>query len=134
MKRCEQKAASRAKILDLAAKRLLTEGLSGNGVQSLMRDCGLTHGGFTVHFADKQALDVAALEAAMAEQSALDAALPDNLPLAERRKARARRYLSRQHRDHPESGCPLAAPPSGLTRTPFASHPSRITRALPSGA
>lgn len=109
MTRSEQKAATRAKILELASKRLRTEGLAGNGVQRLMRDCGLTHGGFTVHFANKQALDIAALEAAMAEQAALEAALPGDLPLAERRKARARAYLSRQHRDHPETGCPLAA-------------------------
>jgi TetR/AcrR family transcriptional repressor of nem operon len=122
MKRSEQKAASRARILDLAAKRLRTEGLAGNGVQRLMRDCGLTHGGFTVHFPNKQALDVAALEAAMAEQSALDAALPEDLPLAERRKARARLYLSRHHRDHPESGCPLAAL---LSEAPRAGEPLR---------
>jgi TetR/AcrR family transcriptional repressor of nem operon len=122
MKRSEQKAASRARILDLAAQRLRIEGLAGNGVQRLMRDCGLTHGGFTVHFANKQALDVAALEVAMAEQSALDAALPENLPLAERRKARARRYLSRHHRDHPETGCPLAAL---LSEAPRAGAPLR---------
>jgi TetR/AcrR family transcriptional repressor of nem operon len=89
MKRSEQKAASRAKILDLASRRLRGEGLAGNGVQRLMRDCGLTLGGFTVHFANKQALDIAALAAAMAGHSARDAALPKDLPLAERPKARA---------------------------------------------
>lgn len=109
MKRAEQKAASRARILDLASRRLRKEGLAGNAVHRLMRDCGLTHGGFYGHFPSKEALDAAALEAAMTEHLARDAALPADLPRAERRKARARRYLSRAHRDNVERGCPLAA-------------------------
>lgn len=109
MKRAEQKAATRAMILGLAAQRLREEGLAGNAVHRLMRDCGLTHGGFYVHFPSKEALDVAALEAAMAEHEARDAVIPADLPRAERRKQRARRYLSRQHRDQTAQGCPLAA-------------------------
>ena len=109
MKRAEQKAATRAMILDLASRRLRKEGLGGNAVHRLMRDCGLTHGGFYGHFPSKDALDAAALEAAMAEHLARDAALPADLPRAERRKARARRYLARAHRDNVEHGCPLAA-------------------------
>ncbi|GAA0641700.1 TetR/AcrR family transcriptional regulator [Sphingomonas ursincola] len=109
MKRAEQKAATRAMILDLAARRLREEGLAGNAVHRLMRDCGLTHGGFYVHFPSKDALDVAALEQAMAEHGSRDAALPPGLPTAERRKQRARRYLSRAHRDDSANGCPLAA-------------------------
>ena len=109
MKRSERKAATRAAILDLAAARLRTEGLGGNGVQRLMRDLGLTHGGFYAHFPSKEALEVAALEAAMAERAARLGAMPDGLTRPERRKLRARSYLSRTHRDHPETGCPLAA-------------------------
>lgn len=109
MKRSELKAATRAAILDLAAERLRTEGLAGNGVQRLMRDLGLTHGGFYAHFPSKEALEVAALEAAMAERTQRLDAQPQGLTRAERRKLRARSYLSRTHRDHPETGCPLAA-------------------------
>lgn len=109
MTRAEQKAATRAMILDLASRRLRKEGLGGNAVHRLMRDCGLTHGGFYGHFPSKDALDSAALEAAMAEHLARDAALPADLPRAERRKARARRYLARAHRHNVEHGCPLAA-------------------------
>ena len=109
MRRAEQKAATRAMILDLAARRLREEGLSGNAVHRLMRDCGLTHGGFYVHFPSKEALDAAALEAAMAEHLARGAGLSPDLPRPEQRKARARRYLSRAHRDNVAGGCPLAA-------------------------
>jgi len=109
MKRSDRKAATRAAIIDLAAARLRTEGLAGNGVQRLMRDLGLTHGGFYAHFPSKEALEIAALEAAMAERAGRITPTADSLPLAERRKLRARSYLSRSHRDHPETGCPLAA-------------------------
>lgn len=109
MSRAEQKAATRNKILNLAAARLRTEGLAGNAVHRLMRDAGLTHGGFYVHFPSKDALDSAALEAAMGRFAELGQDLPADLPRAERRKQMAVRYLSRSHRDHPETGCPLAA-------------------------
>lgn len=109
MSRAEQKAVTRRRILDLAAARLRTEGLAGNAVHRLMRDAGLTHGGFYVHFPSKDALDGAALETAMGRFAQLSQDLPPDLPRAERRKQMAARYLSRSHRDQPESGCPLAA-------------------------
>lgn len=109
MSRAEQKAATRDKILDLAASRLRSEGLAGNAVHRLMRDIGLTHGGFYVHFPSKEALDVAALERAMGGLGNPARDLPADLPRAERRKQLAVRYLARSHRDHPESGCPLSA-------------------------
>lgn len=109
MNRSEQKAATRTKILDLAAARLRTEGLAGNAVHRLMRDAGLTHGGFYVHFPSKEALDVAALEWAMENVGNPATHLPDSLSRAERRKLLAARYLARSHRDHPETGCPLSA-------------------------
>jgi TetR/AcrR family transcriptional regulator, transcriptional repressor for nem operon len=109
MSRAEQKAVTRQKILDLAATRLRREGLAGNAVHRLMKDAGLTHGGFYVHFPSKDALDSAALEAAMGSFAGLGHEQPPNLPRAEWRKQMAARYLSRSHRDHPETGCPLAA-------------------------
>lgn len=109
MSRAEQKAATRERILDLAATRLRSKGLAGNAVHRLMRDAGLTHGGFYVHFPSKDALDGAALEKAMGRFAGLGRDLPAELSRAERRKLMAARYLSRSHRDHPESGCPLAA-------------------------
>jgi TetR/AcrR family transcriptional repressor of nem operon len=109
LKRSEQKAATRAAILDLASQRLRAEGLGGNGVQRLMRDLGLTHGAFYAHFPSKEALEVAALETAMASRTARLGAVPHGLTRPERRMLRARSYLSRTHRDHPETGCPLAA-------------------------
>lgn len=116
MNRAEQKAATREKILDLAAERLRREGMGGNAVHRLMRDAGLTHGGFYVHFESKEALDIAALERAMESLGGLAGKVPANLPRAGRRAQMAARYLSRSHRDHPETGCPLAALVSEVPR------------------
>lgn len=116
MNRAEQKAATREKILDLAADRLRREGMGGNAVHRLMRDAGLTHGGFYVHFDSKEALDIAALERAMESLGGLAGKVPADLPRAERRAQMAARYLSRSHRDHPETGCPLAALVSEVPR------------------
>jgi TetR/AcrR family transcriptional repressor of nem operon len=74
-----------------------------------MRDLGLTHGGFYVHFGSRDALDAAAFEHAMAEQARLDADIPPGTPTRVARVARAGRYLSRGHRDKPEAGCAIAA-------------------------
>jgi len=109
MRRSEKKAATRTKILELAANRLRAEGLAGNGVHRLMRDAGLTHGGFYSHFDSKDALDVAAFHAAMGSHARSASAVPPDLSRAERRIALGRRYLSRTHRDSPGTGCPLAA-------------------------
>lgn len=109
MSRAERKAATREKLLDLAAARLRREGLAGNAVHRLMRDAGLTHGGFYVHFPSKEALDIAALERAMDSVGNQTKALSTSLSRAEQRKQLAARYLSRSHRDHPETGCPLSA-------------------------
>jgi len=109
MSRAQQKAATRDKILDLAAVRLRSEGLAGNAVHRLMRDAGLTHGGFYVHFPSKEALDVAALERAMDSLGNPARDLPAGMSRADQRKQLAVRYLARSHRDNPETGCPLSA-------------------------
>ncbi len=109
MTREAQKQATRVKILDLAARRMREEGLSGNAVHRLMRDVGLTHGGFYVHFESKEALDAAAFEHATRGRKALDDGIPPGASRPEKRQAIARRYLSRSHRDHPESGCAFSA-------------------------
>ena len=108
MTRAEQKAATRQRILETAAARIRSDGLAGNAVQRLMQDVGLTHGGFYVHFDSKEALDVAALRQAM-QGTAASTGIPKDIPRAARRKLLANRYLSRSHRDNPETGCALAA-------------------------
>ena len=52
----EQAAESRERILDVASKLFREHGLDGIGVADLMKNAGLTHGGFYGHFSSKEEL------------------------------------------------------------------------------
>jgi TetR/AcrR family transcriptional repressor of nem operon len=101
----EEKQKSRARILRAASQRFRKDGLQGAGLAEIMKDAGLTHGGFYKHFADKDALVRAALDEAFAGLLAPLAAGPDTT----RADAFRTLYLSPGHRDSPEAGCPVAA-------------------------
>jgi len=103
----EQKQATRRRILDSAGRRFKRSGIDGSGISTLMADAGLTNGAFYAHFASKGELVAATIGEEMRVQceayaSAL-AADPAGL------ETLIREYLSPQHRDHPEEGCPSAA-------------------------
>lgn len=109
MSRAKLKEASLQRILDAAAGRLRQEGLSGAAIADVMRDAGLTHGAFYVHFSNKSELARAALcHALKTNRSRWIGALRSE-SWGERLQRLARRYLTRAHRDHPENGCALAA-------------------------
>ena len=97
------------RILAGASRLLRGRGVENTGVADVMKEVGLTHGGFYRHFKTKDALVAAALESAFAERFAeLDAryeADPAPAALADYEAL----YLSDAHRTHPEYGCPVAA-------------------------
>jgi TetR/AcrR family transcriptional repressor of nem operon len=49
----ERKAEVQQKIVKDASRRIRTEGLTGAAVSAVMRDAGLTHGGFYKHFQEQ---------------------------------------------------------------------------------
>lgn len=97
----ETAAAHRSAMVRAASRLFRARGLERVGVAEITREAGLTHGGFYGHFASKEALAAEALAAAFADgrdhlaTGGLDGYL--------------RGYLSRSHRDHPETGCPIPA-------------------------
>jgi AcrR family transcriptional regulator len=97
------KAETRKRIIGEASRRFRKDGIEGTGLVPLMKALGLTHGGFYAHFASKDALVEASLEAA-AEQSYVRWPEPRD---AEEFAAFIDSYLSPQHRDEPDEGCPL---------------------------
>jgi len=97
------KEAVRQRIVDAAAASLRGRGLDGVSIPDLMKSAGLTHGGFYAHFADRDELVAAAVEAAGAATAA--GAFGDSLTLEDALS----RYLSRGHVEHPEEGCVVAA-------------------------
>ena len=63
----EHKAEIHQKIVKDAARRVRAEGLTGAAVSAVMRDTGLTHGGFYKHFSSKDELVIEALAEAFRE-------------------------------------------------------------------
>lgn len=110
---------SYARILDAAARALCREGYAGVGVASVMKEAGLTHGGFYAHFPSREALLAAAIDHAGAGSIAR---------LQERMRGPAGRgvsplralvegYLSETHLHALDQGCPVAALASEMPRT-----------------
>ncbi|ADV81397.1 TetR/AcrR family transcriptional regulator [Terriglobus saanensis] len=100
------------------ASRLFRErGFKDVTVAEVMKAAGLTHGAFYSHFSSKEALMAAATEYGM--QNTLER-VAKNFATPAGRKAYIDRYLSTKHRDHPETGCTMAALSSEIRREPVA--------------
>lgn len=110
------KAEIHQKIVTDASRRVRTEGLAGAGVSAVMRDNGLTHGGFYKHFESKDDLLIESLRVAFAEIGDRLVHAAEKSPPASAWKAIVKAYLCPEHCDHVECGCPLAALGSELRR------------------
>lgn len=105
--RTEQKAHTRTRIVDAAARAIRERGLAKPSVNEVMADAGLTVGGFYAHFDSKDALLLEALRTMFgARMREWLAKLPDG-PADVRRQQAARGYLSRKHRDDAAQRCPM---------------------------
>jgi TetR/AcrR family transcriptional regulator, transcriptional repressor for nem operon len=114
--RPEHKAEVHQKIVEDASRRLRAEGLDGAAVAAVMRDTGLTHGGFYKHFESKDELLLESLSEAFRDiADTLVRAAEQSRP-GEGWKAIVKTYLSLEFCDHPERGCPLPALAPELAR------------------
>src|SRR5205085_6245439 len=104
----EHKTRTRDRIVRNAARKLRAEGLSGPAVAGVMKASGLTVGGFYKHFRSKHELFAEAIAQAFSDSEKVYSSLQD-VPREDRWKEVVRRYLSTEHCDHPETGCPVAA-------------------------
>ncbi len=112
----EHKVEVHRKILKDAARRVRAEGITGAAVSSVMRDAGLTHGGFYKHFGSKDELLTKSLSEAFREVADHLTQAAEKSQPATAWKAIVKAYLSPEHCDHPERGCPLAALAPELAR------------------
>jgi TetR/AcrR family transcriptional repressor of nem operon len=110
------KEETHKKLLKIAAGRLREKGPDGLAVAEVMKAAGLTHGGFYAHFKSKDALLTETLDEIFARLGRRWDRVMDELPPLEALEAYIDFYLSPQHRDHPESGCPVVALNSDLPR------------------
>ena len=107
--RPEHKAEVHQKIVKDASRRLRTEGLNGAGVAAVMRDTGLTHGGFYKHFGNKEELLLESLREAFRDISDKLARAAEQSHTETPWKAIVKAYLSSEYCDHAERGCPMTA-------------------------
>src|SRR5437763_2311153 len=107
----EEAAATRAKIVAVAARLFRAHGIDATSVADVMSALGLTVGGFYRHFDSKEALVTEAIDAASRETTDRDVTRSGPRQRGEKAELASLldRYLSHGHRQHPGQGCPVAA-------------------------
>ena len=113
-----KKELSHARIVDVAAKAIRRAGYRGVGVADIMKEAGLTHGGFYAHFDSREALVIEAMAKAGHENiESLTEAIERRMSKGGTRfKALVDTYLHEAHLVRTEDGCVVAALSSEMTR------------------
>lgn len=114
--RTAAKDATHERIVSVAARAIRRSGYDGTGVADLMKEAGLTHGAFYSHFASREAMLAEAAGKACAESAARVAEVGASAPPGMALEAMLAAYLSREHVEQLEAGCPLAALGSETSR------------------
>jgi len=104
-----RKEVTHERIVAAAARATRRTGYDGTGVAEIMKEVGLTHGGFYAHFASREAMLAEAADRAGAESVATLTRVAAAAPPQEALPAMIRAYLSKEHVDGVETGCPVAA-------------------------
>ena len=114
-----RREATHARILDVAAREVRRKGCDGVGVADVMKQAGLTHGGFYAHFASREAMLAEAIERAGRDSGAAIAArIASPAVGVGRLRTLVEHYLSDTHLEQPEHGCFVAALASEMARQP----------------
>src|SRR5580698_4168951 len=103
------KAETHTRIVRVAAKRFRELGLEGIGVADVMKEAGVTVGGFYKHFGSRDELVVEALATAFKDLDVWEERTADMAQLLQN-------YLTEEHRDAPGSGCAMGALLGDMTR------------------
>jgi len=104
------------RIVDAAARAIRRSGYKGAGVADIMKDAGLTHGGFYAHFESREAMLAEAADRAAGESVAMMERIAASNPPRQALSAMVHAYLSREHVEEMEGGCATAALVSEMPR------------------
>ena len=110
------KQATHDRIVDAAARAIRRSGYNGTGVADIMKEAGLTHGGFYAHFASRDAMLAEAADRAAGESVAMMERIAASLPPDQALPAMLEAYLSKPHLQQVETGCATAALASEMPR------------------
>lgn len=105
----EHKQETHDRIVRKASTRLREKGAHGIGVADLMKEAGLTHGGFYAHFDSREALVIEAFGYAMDRSMEHWRKITGEVSPDKRLALIAEAYLSALHRDNPGHGCSIPA-------------------------
>ena len=111
-----RKEATHERIVEAAARAIRRSGYDGTGVANIMKDAGLTHGGFYAHFESREAMLAEAADRAGSESLATLERVASDAPPEKALQALIRAYLSKEHLEGAERGCPMAALGSEMPR------------------
>ena len=106
--RPEHKIETHEEIVKGASRRVRAERLNGAAVAAVMRDAGLTHGGFYKHFVSKDELLIESLKEGFRDIIDTLVRAAEKSPPREAWKAIVKTYLRPEMCEHPGHGCPLA--------------------------
>ena len=101
----EHKQETHARIVKKASVRLREKGAHGIGVADLMKEAGLTHGGFYAHFDSREALVIEAFAYAMDRSTERWRKVAEQTAPDKRLATIVDSYLTPVHRDDPGHGC-----------------------------
>ena len=120
-----QKTRTHKRIVSIASKRFREKGLAGFGIAELMKEAGLTVGGFYKHFDSRDDLVAEAVSSAFGGwKRRVEAAKSGGAPVSYEKLIDE--YLNEAHRDNPGTGCAFSA------LAPEIAHSDKRTRALTS--
>ena len=111
-----RKEATHERIVEVAARAIRRTGYGGAGVADIMKDAGLTHGGFYAHFDSREAMLAEAADRAGAETVATMERVAAAVPPEQALQTMIRTYLSKAHVEVMETGCAVAALGSEMPR------------------
>jgi AcrR family transcriptional regulator len=111
-----RKEATHESIVEAAARAIRRSGYGGTGVADIMKDAGLTHGGFYAHFDSREAMLAEAADRAGADTVATMTRVAGAAPPDQALQAIIRAYLSKAHVEAVETGCAVAALGSEMPR------------------
>lgn len=111
-----RKEVTHERIVETAARAIRRSGYDGTSVADIMKEAGLTHGGFYAHFDSREAMLAVAADRAGAEAVAMMERIAASTPPEHALDAVLRAYLSKEHVEGVETGCAIAALGSEMPR------------------